>query len=157
MTKKQITTKPGGSKPPNSITSKPVKSTPVLTTKSTVSVNPLQPPVAAEETLPLTDMDYKIVDPVVEFNLLEIHNWCYDKYLDKDEMPIWETHLPQYVVPLTHPRKYLVSPCQKNYEPDQRAIVNADMRWLACVVLDGNTPDEVVLDLMDLVNDVNLI
>ena len=31
------------------------------------------------------------------------------------------------------------------------------MRLLACVVLDRNTPDEVVLDLMDLVNDVNLI
>ena len=32
-----------------------------------------------------------------------------------------------------------------------------DMRLLACVFLDGNTPDEVILDLMDLVNDVNLI
>ena len=31
------------------------------------------------------------------------------------------------------------------------------MRLLACVVLDGNTPDEVILDLMDLVNDVNLM
>ena len=32
-----------------------------------------------------------------------------------------------------------------------------DMRLLACVVLDGNPPDEVMLDLMDLVNDVNLV
>ena len=32
-----------------------------------------------------------------------------------------------------------------------------DMRLLACVVLDGNTPDEVILELMDLVNDVNLM
>ena len=31
------------------------------------------------------------------------------------------------------------------------------MRLLACVVLDGNPPDEVILDLMDLVNDVNLM
>ena len=32
-----------------------------------------------------------------------------------------------------------------------------DKRQLTCVVLDGNPPDEVILDLMDLVNDVNLI
>ena len=31
-----------------------------------------------------------------------------------------------------------------------------DMRLLTCVVLDGNTPNEVILDLMDLLNDVNL-
>ena len=32
-----------------------------------------------------------------------------------------------------------------------------DMRLLTCVVLDGKPPDELILDLMDLVNDVNLI
>ena len=32
-----------------------------------------------------------------------------------------------------------------------------DMRPLTCVVLDGNPPYEVMLDLMDLVNDVNLM
>ena len=32
-----------------------------------------------------------------------------------------------------------------------------DMRLLSCAVLDGNPPDEVILDLMDLVNDVNLM
>ena len=32
-----------------------------------------------------------------------------------------------------------------------------DMRLLTCVVLDGKPPDEVILDLMDLVNNVNLI
>ena len=138
MTKNQIIAKPGGSKltkpggykPPKLVTPKDVKSTPALTAKSVVSVNPLQPPVAAEETLPFTDMDYKIVDPVVEFNLFEIHNWCYDKYLDKDEMPILETHLSQYVVPLTHPGQDLVILCQKHYELDQRAIVNVDIEML---------------------------
>ena len=32
-----------------------------------------------------------------------------------------------------------------------------DMWLLTCVVLDGKPPDEVILDLMDLVNDVNLM
>ena len=34
---------------------------------------------------------------------------------------------------------------------------DADMRLLTCVFLDGKPPDEVILDLMDLVNNVNLI
>ena len=63
-------------------------------------------------------MDYKIADPVVEFNLLEIHNWCFDKFLDKDEIPIWETNLPKYVVPVTHPGQDLVRLCQKHYVPN---------------------------------------
>ena len=32
-----------------------------------------------------------------------------------------------------------------------------DMILLACVVLDGIPPDEVILDMMNLVNDVNLM
>ena len=31
------------------------------------------------------------------------------------------------------------------------------MRLLTCVVLDGNSPDEVILDLMNLLDDVNLM
>ena len=32
-----------------------------------------------------------------------------------------------------------------------------DMRLLTCVVLDGKPPNEVILVLMELVNDVNLM
>ena len=103
--------KPGGSKPPKLEASKAIKSTSALIAKTTMSVNPLQPPIPTVETIPLTDMDYKIADPVVEFNILEIHNWCFDKFLDKDEMPIWETNLPKYVVPVTHPGQDLVRLC----------------------------------------------
>ena len=59
--------------------------------------------MVAFESIPLTDLDYKIVDPVIEFNFLDIHNWCYEKYLDKDDIPIWETRFPKYIVSLTHP------------------------------------------------------
>ena len=31
------------------------------------------------------------------------------------------------------------------------------MKVLTCVVLDGKPPDEFIIDLMDLVNDVNLM
>ena len=79
-------------------------------------------------------MDYKIADHVVEFNLLEIHNWCFDKFLDNDEMPIWDTNLPKYIVPVTHLGQDLVRLCQKHYVPDQRAIVNADREILFSIL-----------------------
>ena len=137
MTKKKSKRKPVGSKTLKSEGSKAPKPTPVITAKSVATVNPLQPPVVAVESLPLTDVEYKIVDPVVEFNLLDIHNWCYEKYLDKDEIPIWETHLPKYIVPLTHPGQALIRLCQKHYEPDQRAIVNAEREILFTITAES--------------------
>ena len=90
--------------------------------------------MVATESIPLTDLDYKTVDPDVQLNLLDIHNWCYEKYLDKDEIPILETHLPKYIVPLTHLGQEVIRLCQKYYEPDQRAIVNADKEVLVTII-----------------------
>ena len=52
-------------------------------------------------------------------------------------MPIWDTHLPKYVVPLTHPGQDLVRLCQKHYEPYQRAIVNADIEILFIITAES--------------------
>ena len=52
-------------------------------------------------------------------------------------MPIWETHFPKYVVPLTHPGQYLVRLCQKHYEPNQRAIVNVDREILLTITAES--------------------
>ena len=89
------------------------KSNPAMSSKTTIVVNPLQPPVVDIEHTPLVDIDYKIVDPIVEFNLLEIHNWSYEKSLDNEEEgQIWESHLPKYFVPLTHPFQEVIRLCQ---------------------------------------------
>ena len=137
MNKKQSTRKPIRSKTLKYEGSKAPIPTPVITAKSAATVNPLEPPVVVVESLPLTNVDYKIIDPVVEFNLLDIHNWCYEKYLDKDEIPIWETHFPKYIVPLTHPGQDLIRLCQKYYEPDQRAIINADREILFTIIAES--------------------
>ena len=136
MTKKQVTPKAGGPKASKSVTtklpkpesSKINKPTPALTADSNEVVRPLQPPISFEESIPLTDLDYRITDTVVEFNLLEIHNWCQDKFLNKnqDDIPIWESNFPKYVVPVTHPSEDLIILCQMHYVPDQRAMVNKD-------------------------------
>ena len=49
------------------------KSTPAESSKTDIIVNPLQPPVVNIEHIPLADVDYKITDPIVEFNLLDLH------------------------------------------------------------------------------------
>ena len=58
------------------------KSNPSMPSKTTIVVKPLQPLVVDVEHTPLVDIDYKIVDPVIEFNLLELHCWSLKKSLD---------------------------------------------------------------------------
>ena len=74
-----------------------------MASKSTIVINPLQPLVVDVEHTPLDDVDFKITDPVIEFNLLDLHCWSLEKSLDQgDEVQIWESNLPKYVVPHTH-------------------------------------------------------
>ena len=102
-----------------------------MTPSIVIVVNPLQAPVVDIEHIPLTDTEYKIADPIIEFNLLDIHNWCYEKSLDEhEEVHILESHLPKYVVPLTHPCQEIIRLCQQYYIPQQRAIVNASKEVL---------------------------
>lgn len=56
-----------------------------MTFKTAIVVNPLQPPIIDIEHIPLADVDYKIADPIVEFNPLDIHNWSYKKSLYNEE------------------------------------------------------------------------
>ena len=49
-------------------------------------------------------------------------------------MPIWETNLPKYVIPVTHPGQDLVRLCQKYYVLDQREILNAYREILFSII-----------------------
>ena len=74
-----------------------------MASKSIIVINPLQPPIVDVEHTPLADVDYKITDPVTEYNLLELHCWSQEKSLDQvDEVLVWESNFPKYVVPHTH-------------------------------------------------------
>ena len=84
-----------------------------MTSKTTIVVIHLQPPVVDIEHTPLAYIYYKIADLIVEFNLLDIHNWSYEKSLDYEgEVQIWESHFPKCVVPLTHPCQEVIRLCQ---------------------------------------------
>ena len=48
-----------------------------MTPNTAIVFNPLQPLVVDIEHIPLANIDYKIVDPIVEFNLLDIQNWFF--------------------------------------------------------------------------------
>ena len=84
-------------------------------------------------------MDYKITDAAVEFNLLDICNWSYDKFLDKNKnyIPILESNLPNYVVPISHPAQDLVRLCQLHYVLDQRSIMNKDREILFSITAES--------------------
>ena len=106
MTKKQVTPKAGGLKPqkkpsakiPQPESSKIDKPTLVLTADSTeLVVRPIQPPVISQENSPLVDLDYRIMDPSLEFNLLDVYNWCFGNSVEKDDkdIPVWDSNFPK--------------------------------------------------------------
>ena len=80
----------------------------------------------------MIDLDYKIADATFEFDLLEVHNWCQEKFEKKEanDIPVWESNFPKYVVPITHPTQDFIRLCQMHYIPDQRCIVNKDSEVL---------------------------
>ena len=93
MTKKQVTPKNGGpkylnkssAKIPQPMSFKIDKPTPLLMADSAEVVRPVHLPVISLENNPLVDLDYRILDPNVEFNLLDVYNWCYGKSVEKGD------------------------------------------------------------------------
>ena len=91
-----------------------------MASKSTIVINPLQPPVVDVEHTPLADVDFKITDPITKFNLLELHCWSQEKSLDQgDDVFIWESIFPKYVVTHTHQCPKAIRLCQSYYSPNQ--------------------------------------
>ena len=80
----------------------------------------MQPHVTSKENSPLIDLDYRIVDAALEFDLLEVHSWCQEK-IDKkvaNDIPVWDSNLPKYVVPITHQAQDFIRLFQLHYIPD---------------------------------------
>ena len=105
-----------------------------MSSKTTIVVNPLQPPVVDIEHTPLANVDCRIANLVIEFNQLDIHYWIFENSLDQtEEIQIWESNLPKYVVPVTHSFPEVVRLCQNYYVPEKREIVNANKEVLFTV------------------------
>ena len=157
MTKKQVTPRNRGPKPqkhassklPNPKPSKIDKPTPVLTADSTEVVRPLQPPVTSKENNPLIYLDYRIANATLEFDLLEVHSWCQEKFEKKvaNDIPVWDSNLPKYVVPITHQAQYFIRLCQLHYIPDQICMVNKDSEVLFYITA------EAINDMLQLSHD----
>ena len=68
------------------------------------------------------------MEPSLEFNLLDVYNWCFGKSVEKNDkdIPVWDSNLPKYIVPQSHPSSDFFRLCQSSYLPDQICIVNKD-------------------------------
>ena len=106
-----------------------------MASQGIVTFNPLQPPVVDVEHTPLADKDFRISDHVIEFNLLELHCWSHDKSIDQaDEVFLWESNFPKYIVPQTFQCREVIRICQTCYFPDQRAIITPGKEILFTII-----------------------
>jgi len=95
-----------------------------MASRSILNANPLQSLVANVEHLPLADKDFKIVDTMTDSNLLEVHCWSHDKFIDQvDDIHLWDSNLPKYPFPQTYQCPELIRLRQINYFPNERDIV----------------------------------
>ena len=71
-----------------------------MASQGIVTINPLQPPVVDVEHTPLVRKYFKISDIVIDFNLLDIHYWSQDKFIDQDnDIYLWESNFLKYIFP----------------------------------------------------------
>ena len=95
-----------------------------MASKSIINVNPLQPPVIDVEHNPLADKYFKINDTVIDFNLLELHCWSHDKFIDQaDDILLCDSNLPKYIFPQTFQVLEIIRLCQVHYMPSERVLV----------------------------------
>ena len=105
-----------------------------MASKNFQTVNPLQPPLLDVDHTPLVDKDFKIIDTVTNNNLLELHCWSHENFADQaDDLNLWNSNLPKYIVPQTHQSLEVIRLCQFSYFPDERAIVTSDQEILITI------------------------
>ena len=69
-----------------------------MASQSIQNINPLQPPVVDVDHTDLVDKDFKTNDTVTNFNLLELHCWSHDKFIDQeDDIHLWDSNFPKYI------------------------------------------------------------
>jgi hypothetical protein len=65
--------------------------------------NLILPPPFNLDHIPLTNKDYKVIEPRCEFDFFELHSWIKDIFLNQsDEIGLWESNFPLYISPQTH-------------------------------------------------------
>ena len=108
-----------------------------MASQGIVTVNPLQPHAVDVEHTPLADKDLKIRDPITDFNLLELHYWSHDKFMDQaDEIHLWESNFPKYVLPQTFQFPEIIL-CQVNYLQNERALISHNKEILFTITTES--------------------
>ena len=86
----------------------------------------------------LADKHFKINDTVTDFNLLDIHYWSHDKFIDQDDdTHLWDSNLPRYIFPRTFQFQEIIRLCQINYLPNERALVTPSQEILFTITAES--------------------
>jgi hypothetical protein len=65
--------------------------------------NPFVPPPVELDKIPLVDKDHLVSDTICNFDFSDLQSWLREVFLDQsDEIGLWESNLPLYLVPQIH-------------------------------------------------------
>lgn len=93
-----------------------------------LNIAPLNAPHKSLEWLPLADRDYQMMETVELSNKYHIEAFYEMRRKHKDGtdiLGIWESYMPIYYLPQVNAFPDLIHQCCENYDPNQRAVLDA--------------------------------
>jgi hypothetical protein len=99
--------------------------------------NPFLSPPVDLDRIPLDDKDNLIADTKCEFDFTDLQSWLKEVFLDQsDDIGLWESNLPLYLLPQIHHFPKFSLKCQAHYIPEQRAIMSSSREIIFLITLE---------------------
>lgn len=105
---------------------------------TSLDIRPATTPHLDIDHLSLADKDFQFKDTVTQENLLRIHWWAKDRFLNHaDDIHLWDSNLPKYTFPEIHLFPDIVHFCHACYIPSQRAIIAPNQDFLFSITAES--------------------
>ena len=109
-----------------------------MASQTSLDMRPLQTPHLDINHLAFADKDFQMKDTASPTYLLKLHCWSKDKFLNqKDDIHLWESNLPKYLLLEVHPFPEIIHFCHACYVPSQRAIVTPNQQVLFTITAES--------------------
>lgn len=109
-----------------------------MATPTSLDVKLVTTPHLDIDHLALEDRYFQIKDTVTQENLLRIHCWANDRFLNHvDNINLWESSFPKYTFPKVHPFLDIVHFYHACNIPSQRVIIAPNQDFLFSITVES--------------------